>query len=76
MDITHDAEVDAAYITLGRPIGPGEAARQIHSIRAPGGAGEIILDFDADGRLLGIEVLGAAAVLRPELLAGARPPDG
>ncbi|MCS3443269.1 DUF2283 domain-containing protein [Microbacterium phyllosphaerae] len=35
-----------------------------------GMTGELILDFDRDGRLLGIEVLGASGLLRPEDLRG------
>jgi hypothetical protein len=37
----------------------------------PSVANSIILDFDDRGRLVGIEVLGAARVLHPELLAQA-----
>jgi len=61
-------------VTLGRPIAPGEAAQQIHSIATPGGRGEVTLDFDAEGRLLGVEVLNASEVLAPEVLDGAAHP--
>ena len=47
-------------------------------LRASGGPhpgqGEVILDYDGTGRLLGIEVLGADRVLRPEVLAAAERP--
>ncbi|MBE2998060.1 DUF2283 domain-containing protein [Nocardiopsis sp. HNM0947] len=74
MDLTYDAEADAAYMTLGGPIAPGQAAQQIHSLATPGNRGEVTLDFDAEGRLLGVEVLNASAVLAPDLLDGAGPP--
>ncbi|MFT2691530.1 DUF2283 domain-containing protein [Clavibacter zhangzhiyongii] len=71
MRITYDASVDAAYIYLTGIIGDGDAATTIHSIMTPGDRGEVALDFDADGRLLGIEVLHASAVLPAAVLAGA-----
>ena len=36
------------------------------------GGGEIILDFDADNRLLEVEVIGALAVLRASTLRRAK----
>jgi uncharacterized protein YuzE len=72
VDITYDAEADAAYIRLAD--GPSE--RQVHSIAPPRENGEIILDFDAGGKLIGIEVLGARAVVPDALLSGARAPGG
>ena len=72
--MSFDSEADAAYIELGdSPIGPGEVETTVNSILTPGGS-EIGLDFDADGRLLGIEVLNAAGVLPRSLLARAAPP--
>ncbi|MFJ6532980.1 DUF2283 domain-containing protein [Microbacterium sp. NPDC091662] len=66
MSIRYDPEVDAAYITVGRDLGKGEAAAQVGDIRGPRGEGEIILDFDAEGHLVGIEVLHASRLLRAE----------
>lgn len=75
MRVRYDAEVDAAYITLvEREVAQGEAAQQSDLITTPDGRGTLIADFDADGRLLGIEVLAASAVLPPELLPAERPP--
>ncbi|MFT2752920.1 DUF2283 domain-containing protein [Clavibacter sp. Sh2088] len=71
MRVTYDAAADAAYIYLAGTIADGESATQIHSIMTPGDRGEVALDFDADGRLLGIEVLHASAVLPAVVLAGA-----
>ena len=73
MKITYDPTVDAAYIYLVEEIGFGGVASTV-----PVGPtvieGVINLDFDAEGRLLGIEVLDAAAKLPAELLAQADPP--
>jgi uncharacterized protein YuzE len=71
MRVTYDAAADAAYVYLTGTIADGESATQIHSIMTPGDRGEVALDFDADGRLLGIEVLHASAVLPAAVLAGA-----
>lgn len=74
MRFRHDAAVDAAYLTLvDRDLRPGEAVQQSDIIATPGGAGSVILDFDAAGRLLGIEVLSARAVLPAEFFP--RRPD-
>jgi uncharacterized protein YuzE len=35
------------------------------------GQGDIVLDFDADGRLLGVEVIGAAELLHATVLDAA-----
>jgi uncharacterized protein YuzE len=66
MNIRYDAEVDAAYVPIGRAVAPGEAAVQKSGIHPPQGDGEIILDFDAQGHLVGIELLQASTLLRPE----------
>jgi uncharacterized protein YuzE len=71
MRVTYDAAADAAYVHLVGTIAHGESATQIHSIMTPGDRGEVALDFDADGRLLGIEVLHASAVLPAAVLADA-----
>lgn len=65
--VTHDPEADAAYIYLAGPIAPGSIAQTTPIGR------RINLDFDAQGRLLGIELL-TASLLHPDLLALAVPP--
>ena len=55
--VTYDPAVDAAYIYL-RHSGRGDAAHTV-PVEEDEAAGEVILDFDRDGRLIGIEVLGA-----------------
>ena len=57
--ITYDTEVDAAYIYL-RDILPGGVARTIPIELA---RGYVNIDFDAEDRMVGIEILGARAVL-------------
>lgn len=74
MKITYDKEADAAYVQLVDEILDGEASTQLHSIDTPGQKGEIIIDFDAEGRILGLEILGAKDVLREETLALAQRP--
>ncbi len=74
MHLAYDPEANAAYVYLVDRIEDGEAETQQHSIIPPGGEGEITLDYDAAGRLLGIEVLDADRVLRPEVLTRAERP--
>ncbi|MEV6032582.1 DUF2283 domain-containing protein [Nonomuraea sp. NPDC052116] len=74
MRIERDDENDVAYIYLVEEIGQGEADSQF-LVERDGMPGEVVLDFDAGGRLLGIEVLGASAILRPETLAWADEDD-
>jgi uncharacterized protein YuzE len=65
--ITYDAEANAAFIYLKREIGPGEVART-HMCDVQVDQGAIILSFDPAGVLIGIEILGAAKLLPPEVL--------
>ena len=53
-----------------REIGPGEA-EYTHSVEFEGQKDMINLDFDRDGRLIGIEVLSASEQLPQELLGDA-----
>jgi len=69
MRITYDQTVDAAYIALVDEIADGAVTQQLHSLATPGELGEVTLDFDENGRLLGVEVLGATNVLPKEVLA-------
>jgi uncharacterized protein YuzE len=62
--VTHDPTVDAAYLCLTGVIRPGEATRTLPV------TDDIILDFDADGHLIGIELL-SGALLHPKLFAEA-----
>jgi uncharacterized protein YuzE len=71
--MTYDPSVDVAYIHLVDHIGRGEA-KKTYTCDAAAVQGMINLDFDASGKLLGIEVLDAARLLPKELLAQAEPP--
>ena len=62
-DTTYDAEADAVYIAVGR----GKVERTEE-------AGPFIYDMDADGRVLGIEILSATKVLAPGDWKKAGPP--
>ncbi len=62
-DITYDAEADAVYITVGR----GKVERTEE-------AGPVIYDVDAEGHILGIEILSASKVLAPGDWKKASPP--
>ncbi|MCC7292501.1 MAG: DUF2283 domain-containing protein [Phycisphaerales bacterium] len=65
--ITYEPRIDAAHIYLADPA-PGIVTLSIQAISQ-----EVLLDLDAEGRLVGIEVLSARERLRPELLASADP---
>ena len=62
--ISYDPEVDAAYLYLSEDAHHGFT----YPFVIPDIAGDIILDFDLDNRLMGIEVLSASNVLPPALL--------
>ena len=63
IDMTYDPEADAAYITLGRG-----------KIDASEDAGPFTYDVDAEGRIIGIEILSASKVLAPGAWQKARRP--
>jgi uncharacterized protein YuzE len=67
MRVTYDRKVDAAYIYL-REIEVG-GSKHSCPIECESANGMIVLDLDGDGRLIGIEVIGAADGLPPEFLA-------
>ena len=67
MHITYDRENDIAYVSLVAHIAEGAAVRQV-VVDGIGADADVILDVDAAGRLLGIEVIGARSALRAELL--------
>ena len=67
MKVTYDKSANAVYIYVKATIKAGEAVKQIvveHN-------DNIILDFDKNGKLLGVEVLDARETLTPELLRNA-----
>ena len=71
MRITYDREADALYIAFGD--GPATVGQPQGYVRQPQGyvqevAEGIALDWDGEGRLLGIEILDASKKLPPEAL--------
>ena len=64
-EITYDPEADAVYVPLSEAA-PVEAAEV-----APG----VVLDFDAEGRVVGVEVLNARTTLAPGAWTKAGPPQ-
>ena len=65
--LEYDASVDAAYIYLVDEILIGGAERTV-PVDPIAVAGQINLDFDSEGRLIGIEVLDASKLLPRQLL--------
>lgn len=66
MKFEYDKDVDAAYLYLKYPIKEGEARKTIQL------NDNIILDFDLQGKLLGIEILDASKVLKKEAILEAQ----
>ena len=64
MKIRFDRSVDAVYIGLTSPI----RVKKSYACDPRKVGGQISLDFDSDGRLIGIEVLDASRLLTPDLL--------
>jgi uncharacterized protein YuzE len=62
-DISYDAEADAVYITVGRG-----------KIDRTEGTGPFMYDVDAEGHIVGIEILSASKVLAPGDWKKAGPP--
>lgn len=69
MRVRYDKLADAAYIYL-TPQKPGSAVRT-YACDARAVNGHIQLDFDKDGRLVGIEVLDASRLLAKAALEAA-----
>ena len=68
MRIEYDKGADAAYLYLV-PIEPG-GAKKTYSCDPDEVGGMINLDFDGEGRLIGIEVLDASHLLPERVLKG------
>jgi uncharacterized protein YuzE len=68
---TYDGEADAVYFSIQDGIEEGSAVENVVVGRP--GQGDIILDFDAAGRLLGVEVIGARNLLDTTVLGTADP---
>lgn len=67
MKITYDKRADAVYIYLVTNLGPREV-KKTYPCDPIEVNGMINLDFDKEGRLVGIEILGAKSKLPKEFL--------
>lgn len=67
MRITYDKGADAVYIYIKYPMAKGESKTQLPLEDYP-----IILDFDKEDKLLGIEVLNASKILNKKFLKEAK----
>jgi hypothetical protein len=65
--MTYDKSVDAAFIYLTDPIEHGEVVRG-DTFGRDLDQTAVLGAFDAEGRLLGIELLGVSRLVRPESL--------
>ncbi|KUH37122.1 MULTISPECIES: DUF2283 domain-containing protein [Streptomyces] len=68
--VAYDRAADAAYVYLTDPGTPTKAAHTL-ACDPVGVDGTVNLDFDEEGRLVGVEVLGAASTLPARLLESA-----
>ena len=66
MKFEYDKEADAAHIYLEGSIGEGEADKTVELNE------DIIVDFDKNGKLLGIEILSASKILSKRSLLNAQ----
>lgn len=68
MQMRYASEVNAAYVVIEEGVRDGSAVENV-VVERPG-RGEIV-PFDADGRLLGVEIIGARELLSAAVLAAA-----
>ncbi|MET8231175.1 DUF2283 domain-containing protein [Micromonospora sp. NPDC005298] len=62
---SYDSDADAAYLYLDHPIPAAGVRRTVPFDPADG---EYTLDLDPEGRVVGLEILGAGTRLPPPLL--------
>ncbi len=65
MKTEYDKDADAAYIYFKYPVKAGEAQKTVELNE------NIILDFDASDKLIGIEVLNASKILSKKIIEDA-----
>ncbi|MEK6812358.1 MAG: DUF2283 domain-containing protein [Nanoarchaeota archaeon] len=63
MKLEYDKDVDAAYIYIESPLKDGKIKKTIELNE------NIILDFDENDKLVGVEVLSASKVLSKKVLS-------
>lgn len=67
MRVTYDKQANAAYIYIASEILPG-SIQETYTCNPVEVGGEINLDFDNQGKLVGIEILNADKKLPMEVL--------
>ncbi|MFH1333928.1 MAG: DUF2283 domain-containing protein [Pseudomonadota bacterium] len=67
MNITYDQDVDAVYLSLKSNL-PNNEVDKTYCCDVNEIGGIINLDFDKEGRLLGVEILGAKDKLPKEFM--------
>lgn len=72
MHVTYDRSADAAYIRLVASTKPGQVKKTYPCNPVEMNGAQINLNFDANWKLLGIEVLDASKHLTKELLSEAK----
>lgn len=70
VQLTYDPEANAEYLSIVRNVNSREAVVQV-IVDDPRLRGEVILDLDNSGYLLGVELIGATDLLRSDTLAAA-----
>lgn len=74
VECRYDPEADAAYVYLV-PSGPGRRVARTAFSHIELDSAAINVDFDAEGTVLGFEILGASRVLPGQLLSSSDPDD-
>lgn len=72
--LTYDSVADAAYVYFVDAVGAGEVVRTSASMLELDRS-FIAFDFDVDGKVLGMEILGASRLLAQETLRTAEQLD-
>lgn len=72
--VTFDPESDMSYIHVADPARSGNAVRQMPVREPDRDSARFVLDFDGEGRLLGVEVFDARSSLPDHVLDRAELP--
>ena len=73
MRISYDPQADAAYFSFTETVlDPG---RDSIPLEVPSGVDALVIMDWKNGKIVGLEVLDAASVLHPDLLALTEPPS-